>query len=309
MSDNPADTPVPDRLESSAADEPPLSISSQVRADVAGLSHAGLTRPNNEDHFLIGRFGRFLEILMTNVPPDAVPSQSREQGYAMVVADGMGGYTGGEVASRLAIQTLIHLVLHIPDWILRVDQEHAREVLRRATQRFREVDLEIGRQAQLDPKLARMGTTMTVAHSLGLDLFVAHVGDSRAYLFRQGSLLQLTHDQTMGQTLVDMGVLSREEGATTRLRHALTQALGKQGGNVRTEVHRIALHDGDCLLLCTDGLTEMVDEASIADALQQNTSAADTCRKLIDLALKGGGRDNITVIVARYQYPDDLPVE
>jgi protein phosphatase len=286
-----------------AAVDPPKPFSSLVEVDLAGRSHPGKVRPNNEDHFLIGKAGRFFDVAATNLPPDDIPDRSDETGYGMVVADGMGGYKGGEIASRLAIRTLINLVLHVPDWILRPDDAWGTEILKRMSLRLREVDLEIARQAEKDPTLSRMGTTLTLGYSIGSELFVAHVGDSRAYLFRRGKLCQLTHDQTLGQSLVDMGVMSREEAATNRLRHALTQALGKQGGKVRAEVHRLKLTDGDTLLLCTDGLTEMVAEPRIAEVLAKPTTSDDACKRLVDLALDGGGRDNITVIVAQYRLP------
>lgn len=301
-------TPLPDpNLKSAAAAVPPEPFSVLVEVDVAGLSHAGKVRPNNEDHFLIGRAGRYLDVIGTNVPVDEVPSRSDEVGYGMIVADGMGGYTGGEVASRLAIRSLLNLVLHTPDWIFRVDEAWGGEVLKRAQQRYRAVDREIARQAAMDPNLSRMGTTLTLAYSLGENLFISHVGDSRAYLLRQDKLNQLTRDQTLAQMLIDMGIMTREEAASNRLRHALTQALGKQEGNVKTEVHRLALRTGDCLLLCTDGLTEMVDEKRIAETLTRETNAAQACQRLVDLALEEGGRDNVTAVVARYRFPDGTP--
>jgi protein phosphatase len=144
---------------------------------------------------------------------------------------------------------------------------------------------------------------MTLAYSIGSDLFVGHVGDSRAYLFRSGRLRQLTRDQTLVQMLVDAGEISREEAASHRMRHVLTYALGQHGGDLPVEAHRLTLADEDCLLLCTDGLTEMVAESQIAEALGRSGSAEEACRTLIEQALEHGGRDNVTAIVARYHFP------
>lgn len=284
--------------------EPDRLLSSLVRVDVAALSHPGKTRPNNEDAYMVGRFGRYLDVLLTNVPEGEAPVRSEETGYGFVVADGMGGAEAGEVASRLAISTLLNVVLELPDWILRLDDKMAQEAMRRAALRYRQIDDEIGRRAREDPKLSGMGTTMTLAYSLGADLFVVHIGDSRAYLHRKGELRRLTRDQTLVQTLLDLGQITPEQAAAHPLRHVLTQALGGHGRHVRAEVQRVMLADGDCLLLCTDGLTEMVTDGVIAGVLERKESAEHGCRALVDLALKRGGKDNVTVIVARYQFPD-----
>jgi len=155
----------------------PLSFSSQVRVDIAAMSDRGKVRFSNEDHFLVARTGRHLEVLASNLPPGEVPDKSVETVYGMVVADGMGGEEGGEVASRIAIRTLIELVLDQPDWIMRLDDELAEVTIRRARQRYREINAEIGRQSREHPALSRMGTTMTLAYSLAADLFVVHIGE------------------------------------------------------------------------------------------------------------------------------------
>src|SRR5262249_5266781 len=234
-----------------------------------------------------------------------VPVRSEETVYGMAVADGMGGAEGGEVASRLALCTLMNLVLETPDWILRLDEQWAEEAMKRATRRYRQVDAVLSEHAEGAPQLSRMGPTMTLAYSLWIDLFVVHVGDSRAYLFRQGHLRQLTRDQTLTQALVDSGLLSREEAAAHRLRHVLMGALGRHGGDVQVEVQRLQLADEDCLLLCTDGLTEMVADVQIAEVLGRPDTAAEACHTLLDLALERGGKDNVTVIVARYRIPGE----
>jgi protein phosphatase len=148
-----------------------------------------------------------------------------------------------------------------------------------------------------------MGTTMTLAGSVGADLIIAHIGDSRAYLLRAGKLLRLTRDQTLAQALADAGAIRPEQVATHPSRHVLTGAITTQVGDVPVELQRLRLSDGDQLLLCSDGLTEMVSDAAIAGALDRAGSAASACRALVDLALEGGGKDNVTVILARYRIP------
>ena len=168
-----------------AAAAPPFS--SLVRIDVSALSHPGHRRENNEDHFFVTRLGRTLQTLITSLPAGDVPERTEEVNYVMVVADGMGGHAAGEVASRMAIAALISLALDVPDWIFRVDEEHAREMERRSRKRVQEVGAMLVERGQRDPALRGMGTTLTAARSLGRDLLITHVGDSRAYLLRGGS--------------------------------------------------------------------------------------------------------------------------
>jgi protein phosphatase len=176
----------------------------------------------------------------------------------------------------------------------------ADEVLRRMAERFGRLNELLLRRADAEPGLAGMGTTLTVACSFGLDLILCHLGDSRAYLLREGELRQLTRDMTTAQLLVDAGLLSAAEAARHRLRHVLTQALG-QDGKVTAQLAYLPLRDGDRLLLCSDGLTEMVEGGQIAGVLQAVAAPQEACQALVDRALAGGGRDNVTVVLADYR--------
>ncbi len=282
----------------------PHAFSSRVHIDVAALSDRGKVREGNEDHYLVARGGRHIETLLTNIPEGEAPDHFDETGYILVVADGMGGAAGGEVASRMAIATLINIILHVPDWILRLDEEHAQKLMERAAKYYRQVNEALVERARLDPKLRGMGTTMTAAYSLGDDLFVAHVGDSRAYLFRDGRLQRLTRDQTQAQLMADAGAISQREVAHHRLRHVLTSALGGGNKDIRAEIQRLKLADGDRLLLCTDGLTDMMDDTAIAESLAREERSEVACRLLVDRALENGGKDNVTVVLAQYSIPD-----
>ena len=272
-----------------------------VRVDCAGLSDRGKVRAANEDHFYLGRLGRFSETLATSLPPGELPERLEQAGYIAVVADGMGGHAGGEVASRTAIIVFFHLLFDTPDWVLKVDDKSAAKILDRVTSRYRSLDSLLAERAQVDPSLRGMGTTMTMGYSLGFDLFLAHAGDSRAYLCREGSIRQLTRDQTHVQTLVDTGVLTREQAATHKLRNVLTNALG--GGTPLTdvEVHRVRLAAGDTVLLCSDGLYDAMKDEEIAAILAGAGSADAACHALIDLALERGAPDNVTAVVSRYE--------
>jgi protein phosphatase len=278
-------------------------LSSTVKVEFGGLSHQGKVRPVNEDHYMITRLGRYQETLLTNLPEGDVPEHFQESGYAMVVADGMGGAARGEVASRLAISTLAHLSLHFGKWNLRINEQIAREVTERAERFYQRVGEALIEEGRADPSKTGMGTTLTGAFSAGSDLFVASVGDSRVYLFRRGRLLQLTRDQTYSQLLADIGQIPQHEVSTHHLRHILTDAIGIGSGKINVKVRHLPLLNEDTLLLCTDGLTEMVDEEEIAGVLIRDQPAQDTCQTLVNLALERGGTDNVTVLLAKYAIP------
>ena len=277
--------------------------SAQVEIDLAGLSHVGRVRSNNEDHYLIARFDRSMRTVATNLSATDVPPRSSESAYALLVADGVGGAAAGEVASRTAIAELVGLALETPDWIMRLDQPLAAEVLKRMERRFQKIHDVLVERTKSNPALRGMGTTLTLACSLGADLLTTHVGDSRAYLFRQGKLEQLTRDQTLAQSLADAGAIRQDEVAQHPTRHVLTGAIATRGAFVQVELRHVRLMDGDQVLLCTDGLTEMVKAEAIARALSAARSADEGCRRLVDLALEAGGKDNVTVALGRYRIP------
>jgi len=288
-------------------DEPESNFRSDPGAlmaiDVAATTHEGHVRPNNEDHYLVIRFGRSLQTLQTNVEANLLPSNYDLTGYGMVVADGLGGMSGGEVASRTALTKLIELVAETPDWILGFEEsEKVETILNRAKERFLKIDEALKNKADHDASLSGMGTTLTTAATLGNNLVLGHIGDSRAYIYREGTLTQLTKDHTVAQELIDAGISGTDPVARS-MRHVLTAALGSMGSRIQPEVRRIRLKENDQVLLCTDGLSDMVDEKTIASLLRNSSSSAKACEDLETVALAAGGRDNITIIVARFGSP------
>jgi len=277
---------------------PPASAG--VLVDAAGLSDRGRVRQDNQDHFYLSRMGRFSETIASSLPPGEIPDRLEDAGHVAVVADGMGGHKGGEVASRTAIIVFFHLLFDTPDWVLKVDDLSAAKILDRVTTRYRSLDSLLDERARVDPDLHGMGTTMTLTYSLGFDLFLSHAGDSRAYLCRDGNLKQLTRDHTRVQELVDAGVMTREEAATHRLRNVLTNVLGGGVPLNDVDVHRVSLAAGDSVLLCSDGLYDVVKDDEIAAILTGTSTAAEACRSLVDLALERGAPDNVTAVVSRY---------
>jgi len=281
-------------------EDPPSSL---VEVDLAAQSHAGNARANNEDHYLVVRLERSLQTLLSDLPEGILPHSFDETAYGMVIADGMGGMPAGEVASGMAVRALVDLVVKTPDWIMRMNRRKAAVVKRRLTRRFRQVDVALREHGEKDPRLTGMGTTMTVACSLGADLFLAYIGDSRVYLLRGHELQQLTRDHTMAQALIDAKVADAEDAVVHGMRRVLTDAIGSTLQPSDPEVRRLYLRHGDQVLLCTDGLTECVDSETIGSILRNAISADEACRALIDAALRSGGNDDVTVVLARYRFP------
>lgn len=231
-----------------------------------GTSDKGRRRPSNEDSFLA----------------------DQDQGL-FVVADGMGGHAAGEVASRLAVETV--------ERTLRQEgatDEDARESIRRAVRKANEAIVE---QTQLRPDLQGMGTTLVMALVENATAWIGHVGDSRAYRIRGDSIELLTRDHSWVSEQMRLGHLSAEEASRHPWRHVITRALGSRD-DVEAEVWAEPLHSGDLILLCSDGLNSMADEEQILAAVRAaGGDLQEACRKLIELANASGGEDNITVVL------------
>jgi protein phosphatase len=216
--------------------------------------------------------------------------------FLAIVADGVGGSTDGEAASRAAIETIAGYVTTTMRCYYTGDPHESDEFLKA----LREVAFEANRaviaRGVAEPELQGMATTLTLAIGVWPSLFLLQVGDSRAYLLRGGALRQLTKDQTVAQDLVDQGVMRLSAAHRSPLAHVLSSAIG---GETEPQVDRIGLEPGDVVLLCSDGLTKHVTDDSIRDRLQAMTSARQVCEDLVAEALAGGGTDNVTVVVVR----------
>lgn len=281
----------------------PPTLSSMFRVELAARSHPGSNGAHNEDQYLVVRAERSLETLLTSLPEAALPHRFEEIAYGMLVADGLSAMPAGETASAMALRKLVELVVDTPDWVMRMGRRKAALVKRRMTERFRRVDEALRQHADKDSRLLGMSTTLTAACSLGGDLFLGHIGDSRAYLLRGNGLHQLTRDHTLGQALIDSGIGEAENTIAHGMRRVLTSALGLEGLQADPQVQHVQLKPGDQLLLCTDGLTEYVDAATIASVLCSANSADEACCRLIRAALNDADDDNVTVVLARYGFP------
>ena len=274
-----------------------------LQLDVAALTHIGLVRETNEDAYLVVRNGRYVERIESNLPESVVPPRIEDYAHILMVADGMGGMAAGEVASQTALVTAIRQIVNAPRWALRLDDPATREMeIAQMWERGRgylaSVHAAIRAEAERHPELAGMGSTFTGAYVVGTDLFVLHVGDSRAYLYREGELQKITRDHTMAQEFEDAGMVPPGETLDPRLRNVLTRAVGGPDTEIEGDIHHRPLTEGDRVLVCSDGLTGMASDAEISDVLRVARSSESACHGLVDLALQRGGRDNVTVIVA-----------
>ena len=281
-------------LRSGTAQSSPLTV------HFGAASHVGLRRPNNEDHFAVVQRSRTRKILLTNVETPSL-RLPEDEAYSMIVADGMGGYGYGELASELILRIGWELAGAAPFWVMKFHPDVIDKIREKIAAYGRQIQEELREYAANDPALAEMGTTWTCGYLMGRDAIVAHVGDSRAYLFRDQSLRQLTRDHTFAQTLRDVGVPAKE---TEQYKHLLVNSFGPRSENVKIDVDHVPLEDGDRMLLCSDGLTDMVGDEDITSTLIEVAGAQAACDALIERALHNGGKDNVTVIVADLELPD-----
>lgn len=252
-----------------------------MRIVCGGASDIGRLRSNNEDCY------RMVESMRL-----------------FVVSDGMGGEAHGEVASALAVETIVKHCMDgdaNPATSLYGDpQPGLGDKARRLASAVHLANRKIFQSAEEHPEQHGMGATLTAAWIDDGKLSIAHVGDSRAYLLRSGTLQQLTNDHSLVAEQVRRGILTAAEADQSEMQSVLLRALGTHE-QVDVEAQENALFPGDILLLCSDGLTRMVTEPEIAGTLQVETSPQKAAEKLIELANDNGGQDNITVVVVRLQ--------
>lgn len=242
----------------------------------AGKTDKGKTRKNNEDAFLV------------------------ENGLGLfAVADGIGGHQGGEVASRMAVETLRETVSNASALKKGGNPDLAADMTVTALKKGFELgNARILDAASRDPKLNGMGTTMTALFLAERFAHLTHIGDSRAYLLRQGTLDQMSEDHTVVDEQIRAGLITRTQAKRSSYRHVITRALGIDP-EIRVDQRTIEVLEDDIFLLCSDGLTEMVEDHEIARILRDSPFAA--AENLIAAANNGGGVDNITVVVLKIE--------
>jgi serine/threonine protein phosphatase PrpC len=253
----------------------------------AWLTDIGRVRNNNEDALIVADLS---ERKVVNDSGEASLRRIGERGWLLAVADGMGGAQAGEVASRIATERLVQILVSatentpVPACL--------RDGLSSANRKIRRV-------SQERPECQGMGATMTAAIIHEGRVVIGQVGDSRGYLIRAGQIQQITKDQSVVQSLIDAGVMTPEEAAHSSRRNVILKALGARD-EIEPDLSRVALARGDHLLLCSDGLSNKVDAVEMRDVAVKTKTLDAACARLVALANERGGEDNITVILARF---------
>ena len=264
-----------------------------------GATDRGRLRPTNEDQFLIADLTKAMHVRQTSLEEPRARF-GEQHGHLFLVADGMGGHHAGEHASALAVTLIEQFALNTFRWFMPLTAAHADNVVTDFQEAVEQADATIVEAATNRAELHGMGTTLTLAYHYEAELLVIHVGDSRAYLFRDETLRQLTQDHTVVAEMVRRGELDTAEARRHRLRHVITNVVGGTEAGVHAEAHSVELRVDDELLLCSDGLTEMLSHSDITQVLRGEPNPEAACTRLISLANERGGQDNITAIVARF---------
>jgi protein phosphatase len=272
----------------------PEAKPTDAELDIYGLSHRGLVRDQNEDHFLICSLRRQIDIFMTNLPePDWPTAKGERLAFLAMVADGVGGRAAGEEASKLAVQRVTQYVSRSLNCFYTVDADNERAF--RDT--LQQAALETHALIRSAADQSGMATTLTLWLGIWPHGYLLQVGDSRCYQLRDGVLNQLSRDQTMAAELIRLGVIKPTDPGAAKHSHVLTSALG--GREAEPLVTSMEQHWGDVGLLCSDGLTRHVSDVGIRNRLLNMTSAKQACEALLQDALDGGGSDNITILIGR----------
>jgi protein phosphatase len=278
-----------------------LPLSSIVELEVGARSDSGRALAHNTDHYLAIRLGRVQHILATSLAPDDLPDDFEEYGYSLLVADGLGEQSVGARASRVALSAAAHLAIQFGKWNVRLGPETPAEIIEQAEFFYQRINKAVQDASHEDERLAGMAASLTSVYIAGVDLFFAHVGHTKAFLFRDGALIHLTTDHTLRQEELDLPGPKPLAGSKLDGGHVVTESLGSRVGGPNVEIEHIQLWSNDRILLCTNGLTDVVADDRIADVLALRRHPNDDCQRLVDEALAAGGPDNITVLVADYR--------
>jgi len=268
-----------------------------VDLDLFGLTHVGRVRKENQDHFMLCTVHPQVVVHGTSLPDaESLPLRGERVATYMLVADGVGGGSGGGEASRLTLATIMQYVASSLRSYHAAGTASDTEFHQALTGAALEAHAAV-REKQAQEPDSKMATTLTLAVAVFPWMYVTQVGDSRCYRYWDGELTQLTHDQTVAQGLADEGVIPADLVARSPFSHVLSSAIG--GDAALPVVTRIEIPRGCVILLATDGLTKYVQNAEIRERIEGMGSSEQLCRSLLETALERGGSDNITLIAAR----------
>jgi serine/threonine protein phosphatase PrpC len=273
--------------------------------DFHGLTHKGLVRDENQDHFLISSLRRQVVVHQSSLPEEDDQSSNERLALLAVVADGVGSSIMGGEASKQAVEKILTYVTASASCFYRTEEGNESELTDALSKAALRVHADVARERAAGPPEARgMATTLTVWLGVWPYAYLLQVGDSRCYIFRNDSLTQISRDQTMVQELVDAGVLTRTQALRSPMANVLSSAIG--GEEALPVVTRLEQGWDAVGLLCSDGLTKHVSDEQIAARLRTMTSAKQVAEALLQDALDAGGTDNITIVVGR-SIPENSP--
>jgi len=276
-------------------------MASGINVDAHGASDVGRVRKVNEDQYLIAALHKVVEVRQTSLPAAACQRfESGARALVLLVADGVGGGSRGDEASSLALDTIVSYVTNSMRCFYKLDDRVQQDLLAELATVVQQSNTMVRAEAARSGEHVRMATTLTMAHVLWPRAYVVQIGDSRCYHLRGTTLVQVTKDQTYAQDLFDRGALSAEEAEVSPLSQVLSRAIGGEAVDLQPEIGQVELEPGDALVLCTDGLTKHVPDVAIPLVVSAAGGAEAASRALVDAALAGGGSDNVTVVVCRF---------
>ncbi|RMF60558.1 MAG: Stp1/IreP family PP2C-type Ser/Thr phosphatase [Calditrichaeota bacterium] len=262
---------------------------SPVSLSVYAVTHVGMVRTMNEDRFLVDSYSSEKADSLS----DIIDLPLNNKGIVLMVSDGMGGAAAGEIASLLAIDAVKkEMVFHNPPSVLQFKEQLKSSLLI--------ANHLIAQEAEKNPALKGMGATATLAGILNHGVYIAQVGDSRAYLIRDNEIQLLTNDQSYVYQLWKSGAITEEEARVHPQRNIILQALGVQK-DLEVELTQFKAQVRDRLLLCSDGLSGLLTNEEILEVVKKHPSLKDCCHNLVELANQKGGYDNITVVLGEFK--------
>jgi serine/threonine protein phosphatase PrpC len=260
--------------------------------DMYGITHTGKVRAHNQDHFLICSVRKQIQVHRTSLPEvERLPLAGERMAFIAVVADGVGGGSKGETASRVALERVTEYVALT---MRATEDQPFLDALQEAAWKCH---ASVVAEAEANPDQRGMATTLTLWLAVWPRAYLLQVGDSRFYTFRENKLTRISRDQTMAQELVDQGVLTQSTAVNTKWAHVLSSSIG--GAQTAPLVTRLDQEWGNVNLLCSDGLTKHVSDEQIEKRLRTMTSSKQVCEDLLQDALDGGGSDNVSIVVVR----------
>ena len=272
---------------------------------ISALTHPGLVRGNNEDQYAVIRRSRDSEVLLKSFTlGESEVADEKIEAYWLLVADGLGGQVSGEIASATAIRAVMQYASELSSWVMRPLGEIRAELESRLQCYGDAISRAMRERVQENPELSGMATTLTSVYLFGNQAAILNVGDSRSYLFRDRELQQLTEDHTLSQQLQRQGL---PEKVADAYRNVVTRCFDTTDRETSFDLFMLTLEEGDQLLLCSDGLTDMVQDSEIQQIFSMGGDVSEDCCSLVNAALRNGGKDNVTAVLARLGDLGDCP--